>query len=166
MTNKLIYVIEQDPTVREMLKFSVEKRFKVDVRTFGSAEAFTRAMGKVPDLIIMDFNMGEEQPSIINGLQMMRQLKKDYPKLPVILFSNQLDFKLALESLRCGATEYIDRTDDEFYDNIIRSVRQILKFGKAPGDASWSGLKGISAKLRMAFTAIGLPVFILWLLTV
>ncbi len=59
-----------------------------------------------PDVVIMDVEMPE-----MNGLETLAALRRDYPRLPVIMFSSLSERGAAhtLEALALGATDYITK---------------------------------------------------------
>jgi two-component system chemotaxis response regulator CheB len=59
-----------------------------------------------PDVVVMDIEMPE-----MNGLETLAALRRDYPRLPVIMFSSLTERGAAhtLEALALGATDYITK---------------------------------------------------------
>ncbi len=53
------------------------------------------------DLVILDIRM----PGM-NGLEALRQIKKDHPKLPVIIMTGEGTMETAIEATQCGAFDY------------------------------------------------------------
>jgi len=81
-----------------------------DLEVVGSAANGKIALQKIPqvnpDVITLDVEMPE-----MDGLQTVRELRKTYPKLPVLMFST-LTLKGAgatLDALAAGATDYITK---------------------------------------------------------
>ena len=149
MKKKSVYIIEKDNTISDLLKFLLEKRFDLDVRTYGEETAFQSAMIEAPDLVIMHFNLRPGEEIDNTGLQTIRNLKANFPVMPIILFSAQINFKLALERLNCGADQYLNRTDDDFYEQVVKSVRHQLKLPKDSTESRWG-------RVRAALASIGL----------
>jgi two-component system chemotaxis response regulator CheB len=59
-----------------------------------------------PDLVILDVEMPE-----MDGLQTLRELRKSYPRLPVIMFSalTETGAEATLDALALGATDYFTK---------------------------------------------------------
>jgi two-component system, chemotaxis family, protein-glutamate methylesterase/glutaminase len=59
-----------------------------------------------PDLVILDVEMPE-----MDGLQTLKELRKTYPRLPVIMFSalTERGAEVTLEALALGATDYFTK---------------------------------------------------------
>lgn len=65
--------------------------------------ALARLPELCPDLVILDIEM-----PVLDGLATLKELRKTYPKLPVIMFSSRTECGAAasLEALALGATDY------------------------------------------------------------
>lgn len=73
-----------------------------EVITARAAEdAFTKLHGCEPDLVLMDIRM----PGM-NGLEALQQLKRDKPRLPVIIMTGQSTTEWAIEATKRGAFDY------------------------------------------------------------
>lgn len=153
---KSVYILEKSNAVSDLLKFLLEKRFGISVKTFDNELRFESALQNCPDLVIMDFTLGREGTTDLTGLQLIRNLKAKYADLPFILCSTQLNFQLALERLKCGATDYIDRSDDDFYEKILRSVRQTLRLPRDKSEMGWNRVKMAGSRLRTVLSSMGL----------
>ena len=59
-----------------------------------------------PDLVILDIEMPE-----MDGLQALKELRKTYPRLPVIMFSSLTErgAEATLDALALGATDYFTK---------------------------------------------------------
>lgn len=75
-----------------------------------------------PDLITLDIEM----PGM-NGLQVLAEIRKRYPKLPVIMFSTMTErgAKATLDALSLGATDYATKPTNS--DNLANAKEQIAK---------------------------------------
>jgi DNA-binding NtrC family response regulator len=66
-----------------------------------AAPALERLQRDSFDLVILDIRM----PGM-NGLEALRQIKKDHPKLPVIIMTGEGTMETAIEATQCGAFDY------------------------------------------------------------
>ncbi|MEO8085735.1 MAG: response regulator transcription factor [Bacteroidota bacterium] len=71
------------------------------------------------DLVISDISMPGR-----SGLESLKQLKEEFPKLPVLILSMHPEEQYALRVLKAGASGYISK--DCVPDEIMKAVRQIL----------------------------------------
>jgi CheY-like chemotaxis protein/anti-sigma regulatory factor (Ser/Thr protein kinase) len=75
--------------------------------------------GALPDLILTDMQMPE-----MNGLELVRTVKKEYPFVPVILMTAQGSEALAVKALQVGADSYVPKS--LLADDLIETVERVL----------------------------------------
>ncbi|KND59981.1 Two-component response regulator [Candidatus Burkholderia verschuerenii] len=59
----------------------------------------------------------------INGLDVLKRLKRDVPRLPVLMFSMYREDLYAVRALKAGAAGYLSKTADPAL--MIRAIRQV-----------------------------------------
>jgi two-component system response regulator FixJ len=74
-----VHVIDDDDAARESLEFLL-KSAKLDVRTYGSANAFLQSVSRDSGCIVTDVRM----PGL-SGVDLLRQLKARGSTMPVIV---------------------------------------------------------------------------------
>jgi two-component system, LuxR family, response regulator FixJ len=116
----LVHVIDDDDAIRQSLAFLL-KSAKIDVRTYVSAQAFLEAM---PDMtsscVITDVRM----PGM-SGVDLLRRLKELNIGVPVIVITGHGDVPLAVEAMKIGATDFMEKPFDD--EALLASVRSALK---------------------------------------
>jgi DNA-binding NarL/FixJ family response regulator len=70
-------------------------------------------------LVVLDVNMPGR-----TGLDVLRDLKKDYPRLPVIIMSVQAEDQYALRCLRAGASAYLNK--DSAPEELAIAAKRVL----------------------------------------
>jgi two-component system phosphate regulon response regulator OmpR len=102
--NRLVFVVEDDAELREMLQQYLGTR-GFDVIGMGTAdEALHRLKRLRPDLAIVDVMM----PGT-NGLQMVRKLRTDGDDLPLIVLTARCDEIDRIIGLEMGADDYLGK---------------------------------------------------------
>lgn len=94
----------------------------VDEATNGQ-EALARAGKTCYDLVLLDISMPGR-----SGLDVLKQLKADKPRLPVLILSMHPEEQYAVRALKAGASGYL--TKESAPDELIAAVRKILEGGK------------------------------------
>jgi DNA-binding NarL/FixJ family response regulator len=74
-------------------------------------------------VLLLDINMPGR-----NGLEVLRDVKRSYPRLPVIMLSVQPEDQYAMRCLRAGAAAYINK--DSAADELAQATRKILGGGR------------------------------------
>src|SRR5271168_3724756 len=100
-----ILVVDDSVVIRKLLTQTLADDPGLEV--VGSASDGRIALAKIhqlkPDLVTLDIEM-----PVMNGLETLAELRKSYPKLPVIMFSTLTERGGAatLEALSLGASDY------------------------------------------------------------
>jgi two-component system, LuxR family, response regulator FixJ len=113
-----VHVIDDDEAARESLAFMLGTA-KISVKTYASAAAFLAVAADVKSgCIITDVRMPE-----ISGIDLLRRLKALKIGVPVIVVTGHGDVQLAVEAMKIGAAEFLEKPfDDEVLLNAVRSA--------------------------------------------
>ena len=107
MKTRVIYVVDDDEAARESLKLLLEVSGHT-VETFESAVQFLETARPGPgDCVISDVKM----PGM-TGFELLVRLKASHPSLPVLLITGHGDIPLAVEAMRAGASDFIEKPFD------------------------------------------------------
>lgn len=108
MSSRQVHVIDDDDAVRDALRFLFEIS-GYEVRTYESASLFLDGLtGGERGCIITDVRM----PGI-NGLELAAKLRALGRKLPIIVITGHADLPLAVEAMRAGAQDFIEKPFDD-----------------------------------------------------
>jgi two-component system response regulator FixJ len=119
MPEPIIYVIDDDDAVRQSLEFLL-KTAGMAVRGFEHARAFLEILPQIGHgVVITDVRMPD-----ISGIDLLRSLKQTNPDLPVIVITGHGDISLAVEAMKIGAVDFLEKPFDD--DLLIASVRAAL----------------------------------------
>jgi len=124
-SDHIVHVIDDDDAARDALTFllSVEN---FSVRAYESAKAFLDAIPAAQaGCVITDVRMPE-----INGLDLLRRLKSREIGWPVIVMTGQADVPVAIEAIKSGAVDFIEKPYDA--EVLLGAVRFALG-GQANG---------------------------------
>lgn len=120
MATNIVHVIDDDDAVRDSLSFLL-KTAGLEVKTHESAEVFLAALPFVNSgCIITDVRMPN-----MSGVDLLRRLNELKLALPVIVITGHGDVQLAVEAMKIGATDFIEKPfDDELLLNAVRAALQ------------------------------------------
>jgi two-component system chemotaxis response regulator CheB len=108
MTPIRILVVDDSVVIRRLLSDTLSADCALEV--VGVASDGRIALAKIsllkPDLVTLDIDM-----PVMDGLETLVELRKLYPKLPVIMFSTftERGAAAALEALSLGASDYVTK---------------------------------------------------------
>ena len=117
----IIYVIDDDDAVRQSLEFLL-KTAGITVRSFESGKAFLEVLPEIRSgCIVTDVRMPE-----ITGIDLLRRVKETKPFLPVIVITGHGDISLAVEAMKIGAVDFLEKPFDD--DLLLAAVRAALSY--------------------------------------
>jgi len=98
-----VLVIDDSPQIREFVVEYILKPngIEVDVAKDG-AEGLKKVLASRPDLVLMDYEMPH-----MTGIEVLRNLRAQGNKVPVILMTSHGSENVAVEVFRLGAKEYL-----------------------------------------------------------
>jgi DNA-binding NarL/FixJ family response regulator len=89
----------------------------------GRGDEVMGALAKSPvSVLVLDINMPGR-----SGLDVLREVKHEYPRLPVIMLSVQPEDQYAMRCLRAGAAAYISK--DSAPEELAHATKKILSGG-------------------------------------
>lgn len=120
-----ILIADDHAVVRQGLKqFLAETP---DLMIAGEAQDAWETLAKVRDqewdLVMLDISMPGQ-----NGLEVLREIKREKPALPILIFSMFSEDEYAMASLKAGASGYL--TKESAPVQIIEAIRVVAQGGK------------------------------------
>jgi two-component system response regulator FixJ len=121
-----VYVIDDDPAMRDSLDFLLGSA-GFTVQVFDSAVSF---LDVLPELrfgcIVSDVRMPH-----IDGIDLLQRLKADGRKLPIIIMTGHGDIPLAVEAMKLGALDFLEKPFED--ERLVGMISAALK--QQAGDA-------------------------------
>jgi two-component system, OmpR family, response regulator len=125
MDEKLIFIVDDDKVILNLLEYTFKSREGYDVKTFASGEDCLEHIEMKPDLIVLDHMFYKQGEKKMSGLDTLIELKKRLKDVPVIVLSGQDDTLLVREFILNGALKYIPK-EDYFIDALVESVEKVI----------------------------------------
>ncbi len=107
MNKRLVYIVEDDPTLRRLLERVVTENWGFEAQTYPDGVSFLENLHEMPDIVLLDIMMPGK-----SGVEVLAEVKVLYPELPIIMISAQENVGVALETLKRGASDYICKPID------------------------------------------------------
>lgn len=104
---RLIYIVDDEETISKLLEHWATKKWGYQARCFPTGEACLENLGVIPDVVLLDIML----PGI-GGVDTLKEIKAQYPDVPVIMLSAQGKVDVAIETLKLGATDYFSKPVD------------------------------------------------------
>ncbi len=112
----VIHVVDDDAAIRDSLAFLLDTA-NLASRTYDSAAALlAHAAHLEPGCIVTDVRMPD-----MSGLEMVRRLAEMGVRHPVIVMTGHADVPLAIEAVRAGVKDFIEKPFDD--EALLASIR-------------------------------------------
>jgi DNA-binding NarL/FixJ family response regulator len=82
-------------------------------------EVLAQLLDAQPDVLLLDINMPGR-----SGFEVLKEVKKIYSRLPVIMVSVQSESQYALRCLRAGASEYVNKNSAS--EELVPAIKKIM----------------------------------------
>ena len=137
-----VLIADDHPIFRAGLKETLAKENDVDL--VGEADnghkALELARKQRWDVVVLDITMPGK-----DGLEVLQELRRERPKLPVLVLSAHPEDQLALRLLKAGAAGYL--TKDKAPEVLLTALRKVLR-GKNMSASRWPRRQFCSWYLR------------------
>jgi DNA-binding NarL/FixJ family response regulator len=116
-----VLIVDDHPIIRQGLSELINH--EPDLIVCGHAEDAPEALVKIkesePDMVIVDISLKET-----SGMELTKDIKAQYPNLPVLALSMHDEALYAERMLRAGAKGYVMKA--EATENVVTAIRKIL----------------------------------------
>jgi DNA-binding NarL/FixJ family response regulator len=119
---KRIIIVDDHPLFRkglEQLINSTAEGFVICGEAGDAAEGMSKIRQLKPDLVIVDLSL----PGA-NGIELIKNVRAEFQKLPLLILSMHDESLYALRALRAGAQGYVMK--QEALENVINAIREVL----------------------------------------
>ena len=114
----VVHVIDDDEAMRQSLAF-LFRTARIQAETYESATAFLNLLPQIkPGCVVTDVRM----PGL-SGIDLLGRLRELNSALPVIVITGHGDVPLAVEAMKFGAADFLEKPfDDEVLLGAVRSA--------------------------------------------
>jgi len=136
--NHVVHIVDDDEAVRQSLAFMLSSA-GLAVRVYESASAFLAGLDTVQDgCLVTDIRMPD-----MTGIDLLRRIRAKARSLPAIVITGHGDVPLAVEAMKAGAIDFIEKPFDE--EAIVNAVKTALERAEGAPDGD---LAAIAARLQ------------------
>jgi two-component system response regulator FixJ len=114
-----VYIVDDDRDVADAMSMLLEST-GLQTRLYASAQDFTQQdISQLAGCVVLDVRMPN-----INGLELQQEIRHDNPNLPVVFVSGHGDVPIAVQAMKNGALEFLQKPfrDQEFIDCVYRAL--------------------------------------------
>src|SRR5690606_1691733 len=104
-----VLVVDDQPDVREALRMLLESEGYAVVAAASPEEAAACLRGDDFSAVLADMNYTRDTTSGQEGLELVQHIAANWPGLPVIVMTAWASVELAVEAMRLGAADFIEK---------------------------------------------------------
>jgi DNA-binding NarL/FixJ family response regulator len=154
-----VFVVDDNPVFAMMVEEELKNILpQVSIITFSTGEECLNNIYLAPFLIVLDYDLSSGNKDGINGIKVLREIKKKLPATEVLMLSGFSDLKIVVRSVQCGAFDYVLKGECTLGNmrskigHVLRKLRKNEAFGGSK-ELKWF-LKWLSISLLLFETGI------------
>jgi len=144
-----ILIVDDEANVRKVLGTLLEQSGYATTRADSGEAALDLVRASDPDLVVTDLKM----PGM-DGLELLRRLRDDFPEIPVVLLTAHGTVENAVEAMKRGAHDFLTKPFDR--DQVVEIVAKAIgqaersrrEFQGPPAPDAPCGILGNSETIR------------------
>jgi two-component system nitrogen regulation response regulator NtrX len=118
---KILLIDDEKPIRRALREILEYEKYTVDEAEDGKA-GWAKIQDEAWDVVMLDIKMPK-----MDGMEVLEKVAADYPDLPVIMISGHGSLETAVEAVKKGAFDYIDKPLD--LNRVLITIRNALDKG-------------------------------------
>ncbi|HYY98699.1 MAG TPA: response regulator transcription factor [Pyrinomonadaceae bacterium] len=123
-----VLIVDDHPVVRRGLREILADEGDIEVSETADPHEALKLIREQPlSLAVLDIDLPGR-----GGLELLKDVRRERPRLPVLMLSVYPEEQFALRTLRVGASGYLSK--DSAPDDLVKAVRKILRGGKYFGE--------------------------------
>jgi two-component system, OmpR family, response regulator len=121
MDNKLLFFVDDDKMMLNLMEYTFKCREGFDVRSYFSGEECLENLNLNPSMVVLDYYLGEGESTVMTGLDTLKKINEINKNIPVVILSREKDKNLISKFMQYGAMQYVIK-DDFFINTLIETV--------------------------------------------
>jgi two-component system nitrogen regulation response regulator NtrX len=120
-----ILIIDDEPDICELVSGILEDEGFTARSACSSLKAMELVYHRQPNLVILDVWLGESES---DGLKILEQLKREHPMVPVIMFSGHSTIEIAVQAIKDGAYDFLEKPFQ--VEKLLITIERALELSK------------------------------------
>ena len=101
-----ILIVDDEKDIRELIsEILIDEGFSTRLAS-NSAECLTEVQHNLPSLLILDIWLKDSK---MDGIDILKKVKSDYPNVPVVIISGHGNIEIAVSAIKQGAYDFIEK---------------------------------------------------------
>ena len=110
-----IFIVDDEPLLSEMLTdYLKDQNPGLIIKSFPTGEDCLKNLYENPDAVVLDYHLNSKEKDALNGIDILKEIKKRNKALPVIMLSSQKSYAIATQTIMYGAVHYVTKGQEAF----------------------------------------------------
>lgn len=116
-----VAITDDHPVTRKGVERVLDDEMGIQVISEASngGELLSNISSELPDIAVLDLSMPDE-----SGLDLLKEMKKQFPEVPVLILSLHPAKRYAVRCLKGGASGYLEKVNTS--DELVKAIRHIV----------------------------------------
>ncbi len=156
---KTVFIVDDDQAQSAMVADYLSKFKNITIKVFTSGEECLKNLSLNPQIIFLDYSFDKVGKNAMNGVQILKEIKKGNAAIEVVMFSAQDKIEVAVNTMKYGAFDYIVKNESSFHrsENVILNIIRKLKL-----ENNLKTYKRLAICFGIAFVGMLISFVILW----
>ena len=116
-----VLIVDDDKNIRRMIEINLRREKEYEVLMAANGEACLRVLTEeIPDLVLLDIQM----PGI-DGIETLKRIREEYPKIPVVMISAHGTIETAVQAMKLGAYDFLTKPFSA--ERLLVTVKNAIK---------------------------------------
>ena len=123
-----ILIVDDNRNILSSLRLLLDDVFE-DVMTLPSPKTMLNVLAQGVDAVLLDMNFVAGINNGNEGLYWLHKINDKFPDVPVVLFTAYADVELAVQAMKDGAFDFVEKPWDNtrLIDTLMRAVKSRLE---------------------------------------
>lgn len=121
-----VFFVDDEAMITKLLNRHFAKDDRLQLHAFSTGEACLNSLDIQPDIVVLDYNLSIGEEDKMDGLEILEKIKEQCPTAQVIMLSSQMEIKVAVDSLKKGAVDYVIK-DQAMQFSLEKTIDNILE---------------------------------------
>ncbi|MDE4131731.1 sigma-54 dependent transcriptional regulator [Phaeobacter sp. QD34_3] len=117
-----ILIVDDERDIRELISDILEDEGYSTRKAGNSDECMAEVAAELPALLILDIWLKDSQ---MDGIDILKTVKRDYPEVPVVIISGHGNIEIAVAAIKQGAYDFIEKPFN--IDQLMVVIRRAME---------------------------------------
>jgi DNA-binding NtrC family response regulator len=131
-----LFLVDDDALFLKALEIEFLESADFLIETYPTGENCIDALGREPDVIILDYHLDGINKFAMNGLETLDKIKERNPDIPVIMLSSQDKIDIAINCMHHRAFDYVVKSETAFL-RLKEIISKVFHYRKMEKELKW-----------------------------